>query len=62
MPLIDDFNVQMLPVVQAGAAQVFFIQLKAKWFYEPEFCTDGQAAATDIPGVLRDFGLVKNDV
>jgi hypothetical protein len=52
----------MLPVVQAGAAQVFLIQLKAKWFYEPQFRADGQAAATDIPGVLRDFGLVKNDV
>jgi hypothetical protein len=52
----------MLPVVQAGPAQIFFVQLKAKWSYEPQFRADGQATATDIPGVLRDFGLVKNDV
>ena len=60
--MVNNLNVQMLPVVKAGPPQLLFVQLKTEGTDEPQFGSHRQAAATDIPSVLGDLGLVKNDV
>jgi hypothetical protein len=60
--MIDDFPIEMLPIVHAGATKLFFVQSKAERADEPEFGPEGDASATDITRVLRYFRLKQGDV
>ena len=62
VPTINDFAIQMSPIIQAGASHLLLIHLESERPDKPEFRMDGDARAANIPGILRNLGLVQNDV
>ena len=61
-PIVDHFPIEMLPIVQPGAADMAIVDLEAQRTDEPQLVADGHAGAADIPGVERDFRLIKHDL
>lgn len=61
-PIRDVFEVEVLPIVESGAAEPFFIEPEGGRSDDPELGPDRDARATDVPRVLRDLGLVQHDV
>ncbi len=62
LPIRDVFHVEVLPVVESGAAEPSLIEPKSGRTDDPEFGPDGDARATNVSRVLRDLGLVQDDV
>ena len=54
---IDEF-----PVVEAGALQMFVVDLEAKRFDQMKRREGGRAKPSDAAGVRRNFRFVQNDV
>ena len=50
------------PVVQPRAAKPLLFQLEAQRPYQPQFRAQRYAGAPNVPGVLRDFRLMQDDV
>lgn len=55
-------DLQAVPVVQACAAEVAFVQGEAQWVHEVECGSGGAAGAADVAGVLGDFWLEEDYV
>ena len=62
IPVVVVGGIQVLPIIKSGAAQVVVIGLEAKGMDEMQFRVVGHAETTDAAGVLRNLGLVQNDV
>jgi hypothetical protein len=39
-----------------------FVEAESQWSHQPQFCPGGDARPADIARILRDIGLVENDV
>ena len=61
-PVGVDADVDGIPVVEAGAAEVFVVDGKAEGFDEVEDGSGGGAEARDVASVGRDFGMDEDDV
>lgn len=61
-PVIHDFALQVLPVVQAGSSQIPVVHPESQRTYHPQLGTDGDAGAPDVAGILWDLRLKQNDV
>ena len=55
-------DVQMLPVIEAGALQLPVGYLEAQRVHHMQGAAGAGAQARDIAGVGRDLGLVQDDV
>ncbi len=62
VPAVDNFPVEMVPVIHRRSAEVSFVRLKSEWPNEPQLRPDSHARPPNVPGVLRDIGLMQNDV
>lgn len=60
LPIRDVFHVEVLPVVEPGAAEPSFIEVESGGADDPKFGPDGDARATDVSRVLRDLRLVQD--
>ena len=61
-PGIDGFPVEMLPVIHPSPLQIAIIEQEPERSHQPQLGADSNAAASDVPGVLRDIGLIQDDV
>ena len=61
-PIVDHFPIEVLPIVQAGAADMAIVDQEAQGTDEPQLGADGHARAADVAGVEGDFRLIKNDL
>ena len=62
VPVVDNFNIQVLPVIEAGSAETFLVQSEPERSDEPEFAAYREAGAPHVPCILGNFWLVKNDI
>ena len=53
---------QMLPIIQAGAFELFVVQLEAERFDQMQRRSRGRAQPRHVPGVRRNLRLDENDV
>ena len=61
-PVIHGLPNQMLPVIEASAPQMMFIDSKTEWPDQPELGLERNTSPADIPRILRDFGLMQDDM
>ena len=59
---VDDRPGQMLPVIQAGPAQVAVVEMETQRSHQPEHRTGGNAGPTDGTRVQRDLGLNQDHI
>jgi hypothetical protein len=52
----------MLPIVHPGPLEVAVVEEEAERTHEPQLGPDRHATAADVPAVLRDVGLIEDDV
>lgn len=62
IPIVHNFPFKLLPIVEAGAAEVIVVYPKAERAHQPQLRPDGKARPADAPRVVRDLRLVENDV
>ena len=55
-------DIKPRPVVQARPATGFFIDVETEGMDEVQGRSHSHARAPDVPGVVRDLGLVQDDV
>src|SRR5262245_6815870 len=46
-PVVDDFPLEMVPVIETRAAKVVIVEPKSQRSYEPQFATGRHAGAPD---------------
>jgi uncharacterized protein YkwD len=61
-PIVNDFPIEVVPIVQPGPANVAVVNKEAQGADEPQFRTGGYASAADIAGIEGNFRLVKDNV
>ena len=61
-PVIDGSPVQVFPVIEPRAAELFLIDAESEWADQPEVSSRGEAAPSDVPRVLGNLGLVQDDI
>ena len=61
-PVVDGSPVQVLPVIKPRAAELFLIDSESERADQPKVSSRGEAATADVPRVLGNLGLVKNDI
>jgi hypothetical protein len=52
----------MLPVIQTRSLDLFFVDSKASWPYDPEFGVERNTGSSDVSRVLRNLWLEQYDV
>jgi len=52
----------VLPIVEAGALHLTFVQRKAEWLDEMQGGAGGQARTPSIPGIPVDLWMHEHDV
>ena len=62
MPVVDDFPLQVLPIVEARAAQIVVVEPKAQRPDQPQLGPGGHARAADAARVVRNLRLIEHDV
>ena len=62
LPVGPDMDIAFLPVINARAAEGFFIEGKPEGPHEVQACAGGLAKASDVAGVGRDFGFDEDHV
>jgi hypothetical protein len=62
LPAGDFGPAEVLPVVQSGAADPFFIDLERGRLDDPEHRIGRHAGPSDVAGVLRNLWLVEDDM
>ncbi len=62
IPVIDDLPFQMLPVIQPGPTERFFVNTKPQRSYQPELCFQCHAGPAYGSRVARNFRLMQNDI
>jgi hypothetical protein len=62
VPMIGDFPVEMLPIIEAGPSKCFFVNAKPKRSYQPQFGIQGYACSPYGSRVAWNFGLEQNDI
>ena len=62
VPGIDHLPLEILPIVEAGAAEVIVVELEPKRPDEPHFGADGDTGSPHVTGVGWNLGLVKDDM
>src|SRR5581483_553371 len=55
-------HVDIGPVVEAGALQMFVVDRKAERLHEMQRGARGRAEPRDTAGVLRNLGMIQHDV
>lgn len=61
-PVIDNFPLQMFPVIEAGAAKIIIIDTKAQWPHQPQLAAGGHARSAHGAGVVRNFRVMQNNM
>ncbi len=61
-PIVDNFKIKMLPVIQARTFDAAMVDLKSQRPYKPKLCANGNTGATNSPGVVGNFWLEKYDM
>lgn len=59
---VPKVEVDILPVIESGAANCFFVERKSERFDEVEAGAGGEGKAASRSGIVRDFWFVENDV
>ena len=62
LPVVDGSPVQVLPVIEARTAELFLVDSESERADQPKVSSRGEAATADVPRVLGNLGLVKNDI
>lgn len=57
LPGIDNVQAEMIPVIESRAAHRAIVDLEADRTDDPQMRVDSNACSTNIPGILRNFGL-----
>jgi len=52
----------VLPVIQAGALDLFFVERKTQRLDQMKGCAGGQAGPADVAGIPVDLRMNKDDV
>lgn len=60
--IVMDMDIEVVPVVHTGAAQVAVGDVKAEGADQVKAGVDPCAEASDIAGILRNFGIKEDDV
>lgn len=61
-PILDDLQVQELPVVEASTTDRGVVDVEAQRFYQPKLGSHGDTGAADVARVVVDLRLVEDDV
>ena len=61
-PVVHRLPVEILPVVQSGAAEPAVVQAETQGTHQPQLGPQGHAGPAHVAGVLGDLRLVENDV
>src|SRR5688572_22797798 len=62
LPAVPDSQVDMLPVIEAGAFHLSLVEREAERLDEMQPRAHGQARAARVPGVPMNLGMDQNDV
>lgn len=61
-PVFVMMDIEVVPIVHPAAADLFIRNLKSEGIDEVESALGDGAKATDVTGVLGDFGIEENEV
>ena len=61
-PIFPTVPFQVLPVIEAGAFEIFIFEFETERFDQVQGRAGGSAEARDVAGVGRDFRLEQDDV
>ena len=62
LPVVNDFPVEMLPIIEASPAKSLFVDSKAQRANQPKLGTEGDASATNGACIGGNFRLKKYDM
>ena len=62
VPGVDHFPLEVVPVVEAGAAEIVVVEFEAERPHQPHLGADSDAGPPHVAGVGWNFGLVKDDM
>ena len=62
VPIVDGLPLQVLPIVEARAAQIVVVEPKAQRPHQPQLGPGGHARPAHAAGVVRNLRLIEHDV
>lgn len=61
-PIIDDFPLQVLPIIEARPTEIIIIDAETERAHQPKLAAGGHAGAAHRTGIVRNLWMVQNNV